>query len=243
MYAYFHAIIAMLMLTCCGGGMKSKEIHIGTDPTWYPLDFGAQTPYVNGFVEELLFEMATAMKVPFIKQTANWDTLFDSLQAGKFEAILTSLAPYNFNLAKYDFTHNFLDLGPVLIVPVGAPFTELSEMNGELVGTVANDPAVLVLQNYPEIIIRNYSSITDLLNALVAGEIEGALLNRIPANSYIRDLYSTSLKVVGKPLTEEGLHLIALKDRHPEIIKQFDKTLSAMKKKKLPSLLKKWNLN
>jgi len=236
-------LLVFSLFVGCSSGLQKKGIQIGIDPTWYPNDFGWQTSYVNGFTEDLLFEIASTTGTDFVRLSENADNLLAALQAGKYDAVLTSLPPYNFHLAKYDFSHNFLDLGPVLIVPVNAHYTDLSQMNNELVGTLTNEPAVLILQGHPEIIMRNYPSIPELLNAVVAGEIEGALLGRIPATAFVRDLFSGQLKIAGPPLTPEGLHLITLKGRHPQLIRQFDKTLDTLKKKKLPSLLKKWQLD
>ena len=236
-------VLVCLLLAGCGGEVKAKGIQLGIDPNWYPLDFGPQVSYINGFVEEVLLDVAMSAKTDYIRQSSSPDSLLSDLQSGRFDAVLTSLPPYNFNLAKYDFSQNFLELGPVLIIPLDSSHTELKQMNGRLVGIVANDQTVLVLQKYQEIIVRSYPSIPELLNAVTTGEIEGALLYRIPASNYIRDLYSGQLKITGKPLTNEGLHLVALKGHKPQTVKPFDRALETLKKKRMEELLKKWQLD
>lgn len=222
----------------CGGGPRGT-IKIGVDPKWYPIDFGAQTSYVNGYTEDLLLEMARYGGLQFELITANWDNLTEGLRERKYDAILTSMAPYEYNTAKYDFSKNFLDLGPVLIVSQDSKNDELSKLNGEMVGIVTNDQAALILEKQPQIIIRSYKSIPDLLNAIVAGEIQAAILSRIPALNYVSDLYNGKLKIVGHPMTEAGLHLVAPKGR----IGSFNKTLEALRKRKtLDTLQKKWQL-
>jgi polar amino acid transport system substrate-binding protein len=219
-------------------------LRIGIDPEWYPIDFGPQQAYVNGFTEDLLLEIAGYSGIEFERVDANWDTLLEGIWGKKYDAVITSLPPYIFNVAKYDFSHNFLDLGPVLIVPVNARHTELSQMKGELVGVITGDPASLLLQKYPDVILRNYPSIPDLLGALANGEIEGALLNRIPAVNYIADLFAGQLKIASPPMTDAGLHLVAAKGKHEPLIKAFDRSIDQFKKKKkLQTLLKKWNLS
>ncbi len=227
----------------CGSGSGRQGLRIGIDPNWYPIDFGRQESYVNGFTEDVLLEIARYSGIEFQRIPANWDNLLDGMKEKKYDAVLTSLPPYDFNNAKYDFSTNFLDLGPVLIVPVDTQHFDLSKMGGELVGVIIGDPSVLILQKYPETIIRNYNSIPELLTALVNGEIEGALLNRIPAVSYVRDLYAGKLKIASAPLTDAGLHLVAVKGKHHHLIQLFNKSLDHFKKKKkLQSLLQKWEL-
>ncbi len=235
--------ILVLLLFLCGCSCESgsrRTLRIGVDPQWSPLDFGTQTSYVNGFTEDLLLEMARYSGMQFEVVWTNWDTLLQGLKEEKYDAILSSMPPYEYNKAKYDFSSNFLDLGPVLIVAADSEKKDLSKMNQELVGVIANSPSALILQTNAEIIVRSYSSIPDLLNAVVAGEIQAALLTQIPAVNFIHDLYAGKLKIVGRPLDDSGLHLVGLKGK----INPFNKTLDALlKRKTVKDLLKKWNLS
>ena len=237
--------LSILFQSCgCGSGQRHGFLRIGIDSEWYPIDFGPQQAYVNGYTEDLLLEIARYSGIEFEKVEANWDSLLDGLREKKYDAVLTSLPPSPFNTAKYDFSHPFLDLGPVLIIPVDGSHTDLGQMKGELVGLIAGDPASLILQRYPEVIMRNFRSIPDLLNAVASGEIEGALLNKIPAVNYVDDLYAGKLKIVSQPLTDAGIRLIAAKGKSEHLLRDFNKSLKSLKKKKkLQSLLKKWNLD
>lgn len=232
-------ILFLLLILCgCSGG-NSRGLRIGYDPHWYPVNFEKETTYVNGYTEDLLLEIATTSGTQFELITASWDNLFDGLAEGKYDAVITTLPPYEYNLAKYDFSENILDLGPVLVIPYKAKKRTLKELHGECVGLITNDPAVLILAEHPSIIIRNYSSIPELLNALVQGDIEGALLNHIPAANYIGDLYADRLEIVGKPMTKAGVHFVTAKGE----MKALNKSVEALRKKKaLTQLQKKWQL-
>lgn len=237
-------VIVSLFLSSCGCESKGKVVRIGIDPDWYPVSFGAQQSFVNGYTEELLLEAARYTGIDFEKYSANWDNLLEGLKKKKYDAVLSSLPPYNFNQAQFDFSENFLRLGPVLIVPIGSSRNDLNKMSGELVGVLTGDPAVLVLNQHPDIILRNYASIPELLDSIANGEVEGGLLNQIPATAYVKDLYSNKLKIVDGPLTDAGLHLVSLKDKNHHLIQQFNKAIAQMeKKKKLQSLQQKWHLS
>lgn len=239
----FFLLIGMLQGCSCSSEGRGGGLRVGIDPNWYPIDFGPQESYVNGFTEDLLLEIARYSGIEFERIPANWDNLYEGMKQKKYEAVISSLPAYEYNQAQYDFSHNLLDLGPVLIVPIAAQHTDLAKMSGELVGVVVGDPAVLQLQKYPDIVIRNYNAIPDLLNAIVSGEIEGALLNSIPAVNYVTDLYAEKLKIASSPLTDTGLRLIAVKGKHSHVVNTFNKSLDQLrKKKKLQALLKKWNL-
>lgn len=233
--------IVILALFLCGCGNSQKDVlRIGVDTNWYPLNFGAQTSYVNGFTEELLLEIAHDSGMEFQLVYANWDTLLDGLREKRYDAVLTSMPPYEFHAAKYDFSTNFLDLGPVLIVQEDAKKDQLKEMEGDLVGIIQGDPAVALVEKFPGIIIREFKSIPDLLSAVAVGEINGAVLGSVPAVNYVGDLYAGELKIVSAPMTDAGLHLVGPKGS----VAKFDRQLKALKgKKHYQELLQKWQFS
>ncbi|MBU6383037.1 MAG: transporter substrate-binding domain-containing protein [Verrucomicrobia bacterium] len=229
----------LLALGFCSCGSNPGGFRIGYDPDWYPSDFGPQTSYVNGYTAEMLLEMAHLSGMRFELVRANGGSLLEGLQAKKYDAVLTTLPPYEYNLAKYDFSENFLDLGPVLIAPLQAEKNSLEKLEGDLVGIITNDPAALILAKHPAIIIRQYPSVPALLDAVAQGEIQGALLAYIPAVNYVSDLYSGILHIVGKPLTHQGIHLVGAKGG----LDAFNRNLASLRKKSvLEKLKQKWEL-
>jgi ABC-type amino acid transport substrate-binding protein len=226
---------------CASTQARRNPVKIGIDSNWYPNDFGAQTTYINAFTEELLLEIAKQTGIEFERIPGNWDSLFDGMKKGKYDAVLSSLAPYNFNLAQYDFSENFLNFGPVLIVPEGNPHPKLEN---DHIGVITGDPAIQILHKYESVIVRYYPSIPEMLDAVANGEIEAALLDRVPAASYVNDLFAEKLKISGPPLTDLGLHLVSLKGKQPQLIRQVNQCLAYLKKKKrMQALLRKWQLD
>ncbi len=238
-YAFLKLLVLLFLFTGCScSGPHSPDARWHRHK-WYPLNFGPQASYVNGYTEDVFVEMASYGGMQFDVTYTNWDNLLDGLKEDKYDAVLTSITPYEFNKAKYDFSSNFLDLGPVLIVPTQSKHTGLNEMDGALVGLIMNDPAIALVAQYPGVIIRTYSSIPALLSGLAAGEISGAVLPRIPAVNYVGDLYASSLKIVSHPMTDAGLKLVVLKGK----MGPFNRHLEALKgNKTLEKLMKKWEL-
>lgn len=240
---YLLLLLAFFFTGCGCGGQNPRTVYrVGIDPNWGPLDFGNQQPYVNGYTEELLLQMARYHGVAFKKSTGDNAKLIAGLKKGRYDAVLTSMPPYEFNKAKFDFSQNFLNTGLVLVMNEEAKYSDLSDLSDELVGIVTNSPAALIVEKNPKVIIRTYSSIPETLDAIVAGEIEAAVLPRLPVFAYVRDLYNEKLKIAPEPLTKEGLHAIAKKGSG-SFIRMFNKSIERMKKKhSLESLEKKWQL-
>ena len=236
-------VLIFLAASCGSGDGKRSNFRLGIDPNWYPLDFGALQPYVNGFTEDLLLEISQYAGVDFVKIESNWDSLLEGLQSQKYDAVLTSFPDYHFNKAKYEFSQNFLDLGPVLVVPSNAKFHDLSKLSNEVVGVVVGDSSLLILQKYPEIIVRKYETTPALLEALATGSLEGALLDRLDALTFIKDMYKQQLKISTAPLTTFGLHMVSLKGQQERLMQTFERALKELKKqKKLQALQDKWQI-
>lgn len=239
MYFYRLFFFAFIVLFYSCSNSSSSSFRIGIDPSWYAEDFGPQTAYVNGYTEDLLLEMSRYSGMQFELVRTNWDDLLDGLRQKKYDALITNLPRYDYHLAKYDFSENFLDLGPVLIIPAKTQKTTLEKLDNDLVGIVTNDRSEQILAKYPGIVIRSYPSIPELLDAVTKGEIEGALLGQIPAANYVSDLYADVLEISGAPLTDAGIHLVGPKGG----INAFNKHLSSLRKKKvLEKLQEKWAL-
>lgn len=236
-------LIFIFLLSSCGSPIPKQTVRVGIDPTWAPLDFGMQTAYVNGFIEELLLEISKISNLQFERVTANSNLIYEEMQKGQYLVSISSKDRYDFNLAIYDFSQDIIKLGPVLILPTREKMKNLGEMKGKIVGAIDGDPAALSLQPYPNVIPRAvYKSVPELLSAVVLGEIDGAILDMIPAVQYVNDLFQGQLKIATKPLTSAGLRFIAMKPN--KIIDQLDRELKQLEKKKiLQKLLTKWGLS
>jgi len=137
-----------------------------------------------------------------------------------------------------------LNTGPVLVTAKTSSYKELSQIpTDNLVGVIRNDPAAQLITAHPRLILRNYDSIHELLDAVASGKIAGALLDRLRAAAFVRDLYQQTLRVASGPLSPEGLHLLQRKNSSSSALRLFQKSLQALQdKKKLEELQKKWHL-
>ncbi len=240
MAAYF-LVITLLICSCSSSSKKGSLI--GIDPSWYPLNSAGKEKNILGFSTDLLTEMTIRKRDNLAIYTASWDTLFSGLQSDVYQAVISSLPPYNFNTDLYDFSDIYLQTGPVLIVAFTSKTETLSDLQGQEVGILLGSSAANNLEKVPSIIVREYMAIPDMLLALSSGTISGVVLDLLTAESYVQDLYLGRLKILFPVLQQEGLRLISLKGKAPELISAFNETLKDLKKEgKYPELLRKWSL-
>jgi len=233
-----------MVFLIAGCSRAPQQIRIGIDPNWYPLNFQDKQFYINGFIDELLLEISKHSNIEFHRIGANWDTLLDGLKQQRYDAVLSSLPPYPFNQAKFEFSTNFLDIGPVFVTPVASAFTELKQMTNSVVGVLSGDQESLVIQKYSDVIMRTYDSVPEIFDVLINNEVEGIVIGRLTAVGFVRGIYAGKLKINGSPLTNAGLHVVALKGDSAHAVNTFNKSLRYLaKKKKLQKLLRKWQLD
>lgn len=225
----------------CGCSKNSKSYYIGIDPSFYPLGLGLLEKNVYGYTQEILLEMAEEMNVRFFLIRANWDNLFDGLDANTYRAVFSSKYPFSFEKDKYNFSKVYLETGPSLITRKDSRYTSLKDFDDKLIGYISSDDSIFILEKYPDIIVKNYDSIPELLDNVQNGYLEGATIDYLIGLNYVNNIYSCKLKI-NKPLTQEGLRLVSFKENE-EIIKIFNEGLEKLQKKGiLNRLQRKWGL-
>ena len=231
-----------LSLTGCGK-KNNGTYKIAFDPLWYPLDFKEKNSHVIGFSTELLSDVAKEESLYLSLLNTNWDSLLQGLQDNHYQAILSSLYPYNFNLSQYDFSDVYLATGPVLLLPFSSTLQSLSDMESKEIGVLSGSSALLITKLYPSIYVRTYEKDAQIINDLLIGRIDGALLPILNAQTFVQGAFAKQLKIATNPLNEEGLRLLTLKGKFPDFIKRFNKALHTMEKNgQLLKLLEEWNL-
>jgi len=233
--------IATLFLVSCAE--KTKPYSIALDKSWYSLALNGQEANLNGFINDLLLEISKEKKIHFEIIDNNFDELTLDLKKKKYEAILSPLEPYNFNKAKYNFSSSIIKTGFVLTIAKESNYKSLKDMINEHVGYISDTGSVIFLQKFANIFEEPYISLPTMLDDIVNGNIEGAILSIIPAYKYVSDLYQNQLKIILPPLNDQAIRLVTLKDQNQDLLNLFNASLNQMEKNnRLKELKKKWSL-
>ncbi|MCI5051511.1 MAG: transporter substrate-binding domain-containing protein [Simkaniaceae bacterium] len=237
----FCTVILLLAFGCSG---SKKQYRVGVDPSWFPLDLEKKELNVLGFVDDMLQQMTKEGSVAYEKVPLSWDDLIFSLNSDKCDAIFSSMQPMVSNEKKYSFSDIMLETGPVLVVAKSSRVNSLSDLSNASVAVEAHSRSSNLLDRYPDLIPQNYTSIPSALDRVVDGTYQAAIVPRVLAVNYINDLYKSELKIAGRPILQEGIRLVTLKNAHPRLIKSFNKSLKQMKRSgEYQHLVAKWGVN
>ena len=223
---------------------ESKIYHIGRDSSWYPLDLRGKEISLVGFANDLLDIISQEQGFRVHTFEVGPSALFDGLDAGNYDGVLSSLTPNFMNQEKYAFSDPFYLVGPVLIVPVSSQAHSLKDMEGRIIGIESGSLQVFNIPEPPNVVMVPYNTASEALENLDKNVIDGVILDALRAYVSTEGFYAGRLKVVSSPLTNKGLRLITRKDpEHLNLISRFNEGLKAIKNQgTYAELVKKWGL-
>lgn len=240
------AVSMCLILLCAllsGCASTHKVYKIGVDPTWFPLDAMNKEPYILAFSNELLQKIAHLKKCEFQRIAFSWDDLLNAVNKEQCQGILSSLEPYVFNMEQYQFSYNFLNTGPVLVMRENATSSDVDHLHDKEIAVLSAGDEQLLMQKYPDVILRNYDSLQIALVDLSIGNIDGVLIEYLQALSYVTEIYAGQLKIASAPLSKQGLKLVTSAAENKQLITLFNEGLKELQQTgEYELLLKKWKL-
>jgi ABC-type amino acid transport substrate-binding protein len=237
-------ILALIMRSCSVNRNEKTSFRIGRDNHRYSIKLMEKERSVGGFSDDLLTAIANEEKIHFTLFKVPYEQQLAKLILGQVDGVISSLQPVSQSNKSFLFSDPYFLVGPVLIV---AKETELGDFDGtapKVVGIIDQSAAILEVAKKKSIRLQLYEDGLRALADLKNGRIDGVILSALPAYIYTRTFYSGQLKVVTAPLTDEGLHLIALNDDEGKIlVEHFNRGLSYLKENNLyDELLNKWGL-
>lgn len=238
-YLFF---LSLIFLCGCDGQYDNKNLRIGIDPHWSTITVDGEEKFVSGFIDELLLDISKQEKVIFTKIRANWDSLLEGMNAGKYDGVISAMEPYNFNRAQYDISPIIVQTGPVLVFPVASQGVSLEDPQIRRVAISWEGDAEKLFLQYPNVTFLRYSTLAQSFNDVDQGIVDAAVTPMIPTIGYIQDIYQGKLQMSKTPLMQQGLRLITPKDK-PKLQKVVQQGIKELQNEhRLIELKKKWNL-
>lgn len=226
-----------------GRPLASTLYTIARDPTWYPFDFLGKETRITAFSDDLLFAIAKEEGFQVRIFTGTPTALFPGLNNGTYDGILTPESPRESFVANYPSSRPYFRFGPVLLVRLHSPITELAQLKGSAVGVIRG--ASLAFETTTtELTYIPYDNLLVALQNLTSGSLDGVVVNAIAAHVYTDSLFKGTVRIATAPLTDEGLRLFVVRGaKGQQLVKAFNQGLERIKANgTYEKLLKKWDL-
>ncbi|MEW4372335.1 substrate-binding periplasmic protein [Paenibacillus kandeliae] len=221
------------------GGNELEQIKsagvlkVGLMGTYAPYNYLDSNKQVIGFDADIANEVAKRLGVKVEFTTQAFSGLIPSLQAGKFDAIISQVTITDERKQQLDFSDPYITNQVKIIVnETNTDITKLADFKGKNIGVGlgTNDETYLrneVLPQVGDFTIKTYNDVITTLQDLNVGRID-ATINNIYALKPVVEENGFKIKAVGDAIKSDQAG-IAIRKNNPELLEALNKALKDMK--------------
>ena len=214
--------LALFGVVSCGARQPSKIV-IASDATFPPMEMVDESKNIVGFDVDLMNAAAKAggFTVEF-KNTA-WDGIFAGLEAGKYDAVMSSVTITDDRKKTMDFSVPYINAGQVVVVKSEVNNVQtLADLKGKTVGAQIGTTGAFEIDKVKaadKITEKTYDEIGLAFEDLANGRIAGIVIDSPVAANYAlqNPNYKGKLKIVGEPFTQE-FYGVAVKKGNAKVL-------------------------
>ncbi len=238
--------LAALLVLAAGvaQAQEGKPVTFAVDPTWPPLEFVDANDRIAGYSVDYFTAVCqeSGREPKFVK--ADWEGIFDRLDGGEYDAVMSSVTVTPERRRKMDFTIPYYIVRQSLLVPRQSAINNIRQLKDRRAGTQMDTTATEIVEKIPGVVSKPFPSIEDSLKGLVAGEIDAVVCEDVVATSFLsQPEFSGQVKmaaVINTPGAEE-LYAVAVKKNNLEILVMLNDGIKAVKAKGIEAeLRRKW---
>jgi polar amino acid transport system substrate-binding protein len=191
-----------------------KTIVVATDSTWPPMEFVNEQKEIVGYDIDLMKAVAAASGFAVEFKSVAWDGIFAGIAAGKYDAIISSVTITDERKKEMDFSDPYINAGQILVVKSETTGVEtLANLAGKTVGAQIGTTGAFEVEKVKDVTLKTYDEVGLAFEDLFNGRIQGVVCDTPVAAQFAlqNDKYKGTLKIVGKPFTDEYYGIVVKK--------------------------------
>ncbi len=213
------ALLVMAGAMVFAGGKKEataakKALVVATDSTWPPMEFVNEQKQIVGYDIDLMNAVAQAAGFTVEFKSVAWDGIFAGIAADKYDAIISSVTITDERKKEMDFSDPYINAGQILVVKSDSKGVELlKDLEGKTVGAQIGTTGAFEVEKVKGVTLKTYDEVGLAFEDLYNGRIQAVVCDTPVAAQYAlqNDKYKSSLKIVGKPFTDEYYGIVVKK--------------------------------
>lgn len=220
---------------------KIHSVTAATDATWPPMEMVDKGKNIVGFDIDFMNAVAREAGFEVVFKNTAWDGIFGGLDAGKYDAIISSVTITEERKKGYDFSEPYITIGQVLVVPRTAGNVKtLSDMRGRKVGAQIGTTGAFEVRKAGGLELKSYDEIGLAFEDMAAGRVQGVVCDEPTAASYAlqRQEYREKFQIVGEPFTKESYGIVVKKGNRA-LLDLLNRGIRGVKSKGIEEQLKK----
>jgi len=221
----------------------ARTIVIAQDATWPPMEFVDDNKQIVGFDTEYM--KAVAKEAGFVVELKNvaWDGIFAGLDAGKYDAVCSSVTITDERKATMDFSIPYFKVRQALVVPKSSTAKSIEEMQGKTLGGQIGTTGYFAVKKAKGVNGKSYDEIGLAMEDLFNGRLDGVVCDDPVAAQYAlqKPEYAAKLKIAAVLDTGDEFYGVAVKKGNKEVLDLINKGIKAVQEKGIDKELRgKW---
>jgi polar amino acid transport system substrate-binding protein len=221
----------------------AKTLVIAQDATWPPMEFMDANKQIVGFDTDYMRAAAKEAGYDVEFKNVAWDGIFAGLDAGKYDAVCSSVTITDERQATMDFSAPYFKVRQALVVPKTTTAKTLEEMKGKTLGGQIGTTGYFAIKKVEGINAKSYDEIGLAMEDLFNGRIDGVVCDDPVAAQYAlqKPEYAAKLKIAAILETGDESYGVAVKKGNKEVLDLINKGIAAVQAKGLDKELRaKW---
>jgi len=222
---------------------KMRTVTVATDATWPPMESVDAKKNIVGFDIDFLKAVAKEAGFKAVFKNTAWDGIFAGIEAGKYDAIISSVTITDERKKTMDFSEPYINAGQILVVPKSSKSVKtLADLKGKKAGAQIGTTGAMEIKKVAGVELKSYDEIGLAFEDMASGRIASVVCDTPVAANYAlqREEYKAKFMIVGQPFTEE-FYGIVVKKGNQELLDLINKGIRAVKAKGLDKAIeKKW---
>lgn len=180
------ATAAMLASTCMV--QAQDTIKIATEGVYPPFNY-IENGELTGFDVDIAHALCAKMEVTCEIVTQDWDGMIPGLLAGKYDAIIASMAITPARKEQVNFSDKYYNTPAHFMAATGSGITETTPeaLAGKIIGVQGSTTQASFLeQQYTQSEIRTYTSVDDANADLAAGRVDLVLSDKVLLDEWLK---------------------------------------------------------
>jgi polar amino acid transport system substrate-binding protein len=241
-------IISFLLLATflAANPVPARTVKVAVDATWPPMEFLDDSKQLVGFDVDFMRAVAreTGFEVTF--ENVAWTEIFEGLQAGKYDAVCSSVAISEERARIMDFSLPYFwdrNVRQALLIRKDSTQRTLTDLNGKMVGAQAGTTGFLAVTRTGTVTAKPYDDIGAAIQALVDKNIDGVVCDDPVASALLRKnkAWANHLEIGSLVQAELEYYGVVVKKGNKPLLGLIDKGIEAVQAKGIDvQLRKKW---
>ncbi len=209
----------------------AKKFTVATDASFPPMEFVNEAKELTGFDIDLLKAIAADQKFEVEINNVAWDGIFAGLEAGQYDAIMSSVTVTDERRQKYDFSEGYFDANQAIVVLAdNADITDDKSLAGKNIGVQIETTGAIAVRNLG-LEPKQYDTPDLALQDLVNGNLDAVVVDYpVAANFALQaEQFKGKLKIASEIVTNEVYALTVQKGDPKGILPLFNAGLANVK--------------